>query len=592
MKVAEVVANWIATVNPRVYSICGAGAMHLNDAICHHPDLKVTAMHHEQAATFAAEADSRVSGLPGIVSVTCGPGGTNTITGLAAAYVDSIPLIVIAGQVPVATLHPPELRQMGMNELDLVAMVKPVTKYAVTVKKPEHILHELNWARYLATDGRKGPVFVEIPLDVQAAEFIEDNSSQWCGSCLGRLEIKDSLSINEIIEKLTFAKRPVIIIGNGIRLGRALDECRWLVDRLNIPIISSWGAIDVIPNDHQCYIGRSGVFGDRAGNFTVQNSDLVLAIGTRLSIPQTGYAQDMFAPHAKKIVVDIDCSEATKLPGVYAIQWHAKVFLQRMLAEYDAGANADHNKWLQRCRMWKSKYPVMLPEYRDEKIGVNSYFFVEQLAKHLPDDAIVVTDVGAAFLSTMQSLQVRQGQRLFHSGGVSAMGYGLPAAIGACVAGNGRKVVCLTGDGGLMMNVQELQTISHHQLPIAIFVFANNGYLTIQAMQENHFKRQSISSFESGVSCPDFTDIARAFGIPSESAHDNAELSDWMHMHMTRPHPFLCQIHMPRNQVLKPRVQSRMENGKFIPTPIDDMWPYLEREEMERNRSVKAKVPA
>jgi acetolactate synthase-1/2/3 large subunit len=580
MKVSELVAEWLSTVNTRVYALCGAGAMHLNDAICHHPKLQVIACHHEQAATFAAEADARVSGKPGIVHVTAGPGASNTITGLACAYVDSIPLICIAGQVTTNTLKRDGMRQLGMNEMDMVSIAQPVTKYAVSVNEPEAILWELGYALMIATSGRKGPVFIEIPLDVQSADVDPEKLTKF--NRLSEVPLFSPNDVSGILRSVAEAERPVLIIGNGVRLAGAVEECRRFATELNIPVISSWSASDIVPTDHPCYIGRSGIFGCRPANMTVQNADLILAIGTRLSIPQTGHAQHLFAPNAKKIVIDIDRIEAEKLASAcWAVSADARMFLRLALAEILCFApSIRHATWLARCRSWRDTYPVMLDDYRSETDGVNAYHFVEELAKHLPDDAIVVTDVGAAFIATMQSMPVKKGQRLFHSGGVSPMGWGLPAAIGACVAGGGRKVVCLTGDGGLMLNLQELQTIAHHKLPISIFVFSNNGYMTIQHMQDNHFKRESISSLESGMSLPNFVDVARSFDVEAVKIRkwDSTSLVENTEYACISDKPLLVEVKLPSDQKLLPRVQTKVENGKFIPTPIDDMFPYLDRE--------------
>lgn len=595
MKVSELVADWIASVNPRVYALCGAGAMHLNDAICHHPKLQVIACHHEQAATFAAEADARVSGKPGIVHVTAGPGASNTITGLACAYVDSIPLICIAGQVTKDTmvvkgglihLVGGGQRQIGMNELPMVDLAGPVTKLAVTVDSPKDILWQLGRALVMATSGRPGPVYVEIPLDVQSADVDPEQIDKFFkiaeddGPCVPKIDVVQAL------QAVHNASHPVLIVGNGVRLAGAVDECLSFATGLGIPVVSSWSASDIVPTDHPCYVGRGGIFGCRPANLTIQNSDLILAIGTRLSIPQTGHARHLFANEARKIVVDIDGTEAEKLhrPGDMAIVTDAKTFLKLALPIVQELTWPSRSEWMSTVNGWKRSYPTMKPEYRSEKDGVNAYHFVEELAKHLPDDAIVVTDVGAAFIATMQSMPVKKGQRLFHSGGVSPMGWGLPAAIGACVAGGGRKVVCLTGDGGVMLNLQELQTIAHHKLPISIFVFSNNGYMTIQHMQENHFKRESISSPQSGMSLPRFHGVAEAFGLDPWTIHSPSRMRQAIQDILDCSWPVLCNLQLPENQKLLPRVQTKVENGKFIPTPIDDMFPYLDRETLEKER--------
>lgn len=595
MRLSDYVASWLATVNPRVYTVCGAGAMYLNDAICHHSGLKVLAMHHEQAATFAAEADARVSGLPGIVSVTAGPGGTNAMTGLASAYVDSIPLIVIAGQVKKSTMANADklhtrrghgVRQLGVNELDMVELVRPVTKYAATVFEPAMIRYHLEHAYSSAMMGRRGPVFLEIPLDVQNAEIDPSNYPplhERTGETNQRTHFCSVDDITRCVHMLNEAERPVLIIGNGIHLAGAEDELWQLVDALAIPVISSWNAGDILP-EHPYHIGHCGLFGDRASNFTVQNADLILAIGTRLSIPQIGHAPELFAPNAKKIVVDIDYEEAIKdtLKADLPIGADAKEFIATFRkSAWEAKRIFAWPEWRTQCQEWKAKYAVMLPEYRETKDGVNSYFFMEQLAKHLDDDAIIVTDVGFGFISAMQALPLRGKQRLFHSGGVSAMGYGLPAAIGACFAGGGRQVVCLTGDGGLMFNIQELQTIAHHKLPIAIFVFCNNGYSTMQITQNNHFGREAVSSPTSGVSCPDFESVARSFKFTTWSAHDKRDLDTLFYMALDKgvPGPALAQVYLPEGQVLAPRVQTKMVGGKFAPATLDTMWPPLDEQE-------------
>lgn len=597
MRLADYVASWIAAINPRVYGVCGAQAMYLNDAICNHPDIKFLAMHHEQAATFAAEADARVSGKPGIVHVTAGPGGTNTMTGLACAYVDSIPLIVIAGQVKSTTMANGDMlasrrkhgvRQLGVNELDMAEIVKPVTKYAATVFEPAMIRHHLEQAYSHAMMGRPGPVFIEIPLDVQNAEIDVENYApldQRMFVKTGTYAAKDD-QIARCVTMLNASQRPVLIIGNGIHLSGADDEINHLVDALQIPVISSWNASDIIANDHPCYIGRMGLFGDRASNFAVQNADLILAIGTRLSLPQIGHDAKLFAPNAKKIIVDIDYMEATKdwLRADLPICADAKQFIKSIL-DAIKGTFWRFDTWSEQTQEWKSRYPVMLPEYRDEANGVNSYAFIEELAKHLDDDAIIVTDVGFSFIPAMQSLKLKRGQRLFHSGGVSPMGWGLPAAVGACFAAPGRQIVCLTGDGGLMLNLQELQTIAHHKLPIAIFVFENGGYKTMQMVQEAHFKREAASGENSGVSCPDFVTIAKAFGLYYGESTTQAGLSRWV-SHGSYGTPMMHVVRLDPNEFLAPRAQTRTDNGKFLPTDIADLWPHLDREEYAQNMAV------
>ncbi len=591
MKVAEHIANWIAgltyvgapddsvMVQSRVYGAVGAGAMHLNDAIAHHPGIRFLPMHHEQAASFAAEADARVSGRPGIVHVTSGPGVTNVATGVACAYADSIPMIVIAGQVETRTLMDGSgIRQMGVSEVDGVALMASITKYAACVTDLQDIDSELGYALQMATSGRPGPVYLEFPLDVQGAEL--PTQLPWVPKIAPVRGFE--IDIPRFAKLLRASQRPVLIVGNGVRLAAACTEINRLIDALQLPVLTSWNASDIVPNTHPCYIGRFGLFGDRAGNFAVQNADLVISIGCRLGIPQVGHHPELFAPHAKRIVVDIDPAEATKpyLHPDLAVVADAKEFLTALLASDVPQQAGRWPSWKSRCLQWKVAYPLMRPEYRDSRDGVNAYVFMRELSAHLPEDTIVVTDVGTAFVCSQQALQLNGRQRLFHSSGIAPMGYGLPAAIGACLAGNGRPVVCITGDGGIMFNLQELATIAHHKLPIAIFVLANGGYRTMQVTQGNHFGRESGASPTSGIGYTDIGEIGRAFGVPSFDIHEIADLPI-----ATRPDPgpVLLQIHLAPDQQIMPRVQSRMENGEFVPVRLEDMWPHLPPEEMAKN---------
>ena len=564
MRVSDYIASWIATVNPRVYAVCGAGAMHLNDAICNHPGVEVMAMHHEQACTFAAEADARVSGRPGIVMVTAGPGGTNAVTGIACAFVDSIPMIVIAGQVTAGTMKPPHMRQLGLNELDGTKIVSSITKRAWTVTDPMAVPSTLAEALHEATDGKPGPVWIEVPLDVQCAEIPDQPVIAMSPQPDLRCSRAESEAVSYCTEMLRAAKRPVLIIGNGVREARGCLTC------FGMPIISSWGGADIVDNAHPLYIGRMGLFGDRASNYAVQHADLILAVGTRLSVAQIGHHPQLFAPEATKIVVDVDAQELTKPTTDVGICSDAALFCEALLPSM---TGVCWPEWHERLRRMKIERPTMLPEYREETSGVNAYYFVEEINKRLADDAVVVTDVGVAFIATHQTLRLNGRQRLIHSGGVSPMGWGLSAAIGACRASGGRQTVCLAGDGGMMVNIQELQTVAHHLLPLITFVFVNNGYFTIQAMQKNHFNRLAISSPESGLSCPEFREVGHAFGLPTFEMFTNDDVKDWMDFVMSRKHPVVCVVKITENQVLLPRVQSRLENGKFVPTALDEMFP-------------------
>jgi acetolactate synthase-1/2/3 large subunit len=548
-------------------------------------------MHHEQAAAFAAEADARVSNQIGVVHVTAGPGVTNTVTGVACAWADSIPMLVIAGQVDSRTMlngHHPRERQLGVSEVDAVSIMEPITKWAHTVMEPSNIRQALQRATWLAKEGRPGPVFLEIPLNVQAAEIDPIKLVGYREPAAARSNLDDE--IHDCVEALADAERPVILLGNGVHLAGAEDEARWLLG-LGVPILTSWNASDLVDSNHSGVIGRPGLIGDRAGNFAIQNADVILAIGTRLTIPMIGHSPELFAPNAKIIMVDVDEVEIDKstLHVEQPIVADAKEFLERFVPALRNVSIARWDEWRLQCREWKRQYPVVLPEYRDNQDGVNSYVFIEELAKQIDNDAIIVTDVGTAFVGTMQSMPMTGKQRLFHSSGIAPMGYGLPAAIGAYFASHGkRQIICICGDGGIMFNLQELQTVKHHNLPISIFVLCNDGYLTMQHTQLNHFKRESAASERSGVSCPEFFHVAEAFDIHPDSIAMQQHIGLAIKMALEVCRPTLCSVHMPKGQVLQPRVASRLENGQFVPTDISDLWPHLPREEYERNMSIGA----
>jgi len=579
MKVSEFVANYLASLSQdktRVYAICGAGAMHLNDAICHHPGIDVVAMQHEQAATYAAECEARVTNRIGVVHVTTGPGGSNAITGVACAYVDSIPLLVIAGQVPqdqstvVAHRDNYGLRQAGMNELDVVALMSPVTVYAKTMTEPMMARYDLEKAVYFATHGRKGPAFIEIPLDIQAAEVDPDKLTGFTPEAEQDNADYIADAADAIALRMANAKRPVLIIGNGVRLAGAQDELLRVIDELGCPVVSSWTGSDLVPSDHPFYLGRCGLFGDIPSNYAVQHADTLLCIGTRLSVAQIGHHAKLFAPNAYKIVVDVDANEAKKssVSAQFPVVADAAAFLKAFRPQK---CNQD---WARSRRLARDNTPAY-----DGGGGwqINSYDFCRQLEKHMDDDAIVVTDVGFSFIPLMQTLRLKKGQRLIHSCGVSPMGWGLPAAIGASLS-SGRQVICCTGDGGLMLNIQELLTISERKLPITIFVFANDGYATMRIAQKNHFGRESIAGPASGLSIPAhiLAEVAYSFGFGVMVMGQKAALDEGMHVMLASVkkagYPLFVVLTMPPDQVIAPRVQAKQVDGKFLPVTLTDMW--------------------
>lgn len=569
-----------------IFAISGGGAMHLIDSIGKNEKLNYISAHHEQASAMAAEGYARVKGLPGVCVVTSGPGGTNTSTGVVGAWIDSIPMLVISGQVTSDTLsRGTNLRQFGIQECDNIKYAKDYTKYAVTVTDPKTIKYHLEKAYYEATTGRCGPAWLDIPLDVQGQII---NLDELEGFTTPKIKESQIDNISEIISEIKKATRPVIIYGYGVRLSKSDEELLKFIEMTGIPVISSWTASDIIPTDHDLYVGRSGIMGDRAGNFSVQNSDLVIILGSRMSIPQVGYNYKLFAREAKKVMVDIDIEEINKASLNIDIKVVAdlKNFFKQMF-EYVKVEKIIFEKklsWVKKCQNWKEKYPVCLPEYKDEKGFINSFYFVDYLSSKLSNDAVVVTDMGTSFTCTMQTFKTKKGQRLFTSSGHASMGFGLPGVIGACVANNQQKTIGIDGEGGLQMNIQELQTIATYQLPIILFVINNNGYLTIRSMQQNHFGRLVGSDPTSNVDCPDMEKLAAAYSLDFVRLSNHDELHNNLDYVLNHNKPIICEIMMNPEQPLIPRVSSmKMPDGRVVSKPLEDLFPFLPREEFESN---------
>ena len=595
VKVSDYVFSFIQNLGvEEVFFVSGGGAMHLVDSLADMKNIRHIAMHHEQAAAMAAEGYARISGKPGVALVTTGPGGTNTITGLYGAWIDSIPVVFIAGQVPRSQMIGDSgLRQLGVQESDMVNLVKPITKYAVTVDDPSMIKYHLQKAYHLATTGRPGPVWLEFTLDIQGKitnleelkEFVAEDGDILENDKLLSIQVADCISM---LEK---AERPLIYTGYGIRLAHGEDVFSELVKMLNIPVVCSWTTSDLIPFDHDCFIGRCGIFGDRAGNFSVQNSDLLIILGSRMSIPQIGYNPKVFAREAKRIVVDIDKKELEKksLQPDLAIQNDVKKFMLEMLRQLrEKRTLLEIDPWLKKCRGWKEKYPVVLTSYRNIKDSVNSFYFIDVLSEKLDNKAVLCTDMGTSFTCTMQTFRIKKGQRLFTSSGHAPMGFGLPGAIGACGANNRKKTICISGDGGLQMNIQELQTLVHYKLPIILFLLNNGGYLTIKLMQQNHFGRYVGAEKSSGLSCPDMIKLAKAYGIGAERISNNEELHSKIDNVLAQPGPYICEIMMSETQALIPRISSiKKPDGSIVSQPLENLFPFLDKEEFDQNMIIK-----
>lgn len=592
IKLSDFVMNFIADQGVKhIFMLPGGGCMHLVDSLGKNDRLEFICNLHEQAAAIAAEAYGQYTGNLGVALVTTGPGGTNTLTGVTGAWLESTPCLFLSGQVKRADMRRDrKLRQMGPQEVDIVSMVKPVTKYAVTVTDPQLIRYHLERAIYLAKSGRPGPVWIDIPLDVQAA-MIDENELIGFDYQKEKFDNQNRQlckQVSEFISLLNQARRPVILAGNGIRLANAEKEFLELLEVLNIPLLVSWKIIDIIPDSHELYVGRPGSIGQRAANFAQQNADLILVLGSRLDLTQTGFNHHLFARGAKKIIVDIDKAEIDKfefhidVPVVSDV----KDFINEVLSQRGNIKNVNRAPWIRQCQEWKEKYPVILEEYWQENIGVNTYVLMDILSRALTEkDLIVPGSSGACSEITMQSFSVKKGQRILNTQGLGSMGFGLPASIGACIASGMRRTICINGDGGFIMNIQELETVKRLNLPIKFFILNNNGYGSIRSTQSRFFENRFYGSNEKGgLSLPDICRVAEAFGIRSIRIHNHNELEEKISDILNSDGPILCEIITPENQPTAPKLSSmQREDGTMVSKPLEDLWPFLDRDEFVKN---------
>lgn len=598
MKVSDYIAKKLVDDGiQHVFMITGGGAMHLDDSLGKHPKLQCIFNHHEQACAMAAESYARLTGRIPLVCVTSGPGGTNAITGVYGAYVDSVPMLVVSGQVrydtAVASTGLP-LRQLGDQEIDIVKMISGVTKYAVMVTDPKEIRYHLERAMYLAKSGRPGPCWIDIPMNVQGAMIGEDKLKPYDPAEDAAAEVPPKLSlekVKEIVDRIKTAKRPVILAGSAIRISGGHDIFLKLVDRLNIPVVTAWNAHDNLPDSHPLYFGRPGSVGDRAGNFIVQNSDLLLVLGCRLNVRQLSYNWTTFAREAFKIIVDIDPYELKKptIKPDLPVRADVRELMERMIAVIGAEPLLPKKEWMEWCRVRKEKYPVVLKEYWDRKKLVNPYCFMQALGENLPEGQITVTGDGTACVCSFQAMRIKKDQRLYTNSGCAAMGYDLPAAIGACFGSGRQKIVCLAGDGSIQMNLQELQTVVHHKLPIKIFVLNNRGYHSIKQTQENFFGLPYVGCGpESGVSFPDMERIAGAYRIPFVRCSNHREMDNCIKKTIESDGLSVCEVMLTPDQPFAPKALSqRLPDGRIVSKPLEDLAPFLDREEFKSNMIIK-----
>lgn len=592
MKLSDYVIDFVAEQGvSHVFMLPGGGAMHLNDSLGKHKKVKYVCNLHEQAASIAADAYSQYTNNLGVTMVTTGPGGTNTLTGLVASWFDSIPVLYLSGQVKSSDLSSSrEVRQMGFQEVDTPAIVKSVTKYAVTITEPKTIKYHLQKAVYLAKSGRPGPVWIDIPLDVQAAEIDPEKLEKFVPE-----ESNPTKDITKLaataIDMLNKSKRPVILVGNGVRLSGAINEFLQLIKTLNIPVMTTWKAIDFLAEDHPLYIGRPGAVGQRGANFAQQTSDLILVLGARLDLGQTAYNHKNFAPNAKKIVVDIDPKEISKLETEVhlPVPHDAGLFIRELLKGKNKIDTSKSRPWLSRCKAWQKRYPVLLPEYWKQKKYVNDYVLLETLGECMTaNDLLVPGSSGACSERSMQAFPVIEGMRIFNSQGLGSMGFGIAMAIGGCIASGKKRTVSIEGDGGFIMNVQELELVSRMKLPIKFFILNNNGYVSIQTTQKNYFESRFMASTpSSGLALPEYKKVANAFSIPYVKLSNHKDIKKKIKDILKTKGPVLCEVMVSPDQTTQPRISSKkLEDGKMISLPMEDMWPFLDRSEFNENMKV------
>lgn len=579
------------------FSVVGGGAMHLNDALGHKDGLKVTYNHHEQACAIAAEAYARIDNRIAAVCVTTGPGGTNALTGVLGGWLDSIPMFIISGQVRYDTtaryaLHYTKtpLRAMGDQEYDIVKSVTPMTKYATMIEDPLQIRYALERAWHLATTGRPGPVWIDIPVNYQGS-YIETDDLTGYNPAEDDAFLPPPVSsdlVNKVLNAITQAKRPVIHAGYGIRLSGAYDLFRSVIDKLNIPVVTYWNAIDLIEDEHPLYVGRAGNMGDRPGNWAIQNADLVIAIGTRISIRQVGYNWKTWARAAKVIMVDIDQAELKK-PTLHVdmpIWADAKDFLTQLNSAITQDPVFQNRIWLDACQNWKKNYPVVQPQqWEENESTANVYAFVRYLSEQLPENSLTAVSNGACCVVGHQTYVIKKDSRFANNSAVASMGYGLPAAIGTCIAGGRAETICLEGDGSIMMNLQELQTIITNKLPIKVFLINNSGYHSIRITQSNLFSEHckvGIGEESGDLSFPAFRKIADAFGFPYYEAHSNASMKETVDKVLALDGPVFCEIYTDTEQRWEPKSSTkRLEDGTLVSPPLEDLAPFLPREELK-----------
>ncbi len=610
IKVSDYVSQFLVDNGiTHAFTVTGGGAMHLNDSLGHQKGLTCVYNHHEQACAIAAESYARIHNKIAALCVTTGPGGTNAMTGVVGGYLDSIPMLVISGQVRYDTTARStglNIRAMGDQEFDITKSAAAMTKYAQMVTDPKQIRYCMEKALYIATTGRPGPCWIDIPVNFQGF-YVDTDELDGFDPAEYEAQLAPHVTdeqVDAIIDKIKNAKRPVLYAGNGIRISGGYESFKKVVELLNIPVATGWDSIDEIYDEHPLYVGRGGIMGDRAGNFAVQNSDLVFAIGNRLSIRQVGYNWKTWAREAYVIMNDV-CEDEMKKPTLHVdmpVWADAKELLEKMAARLEKTGEKvfTGNDWIERCQQWKKNYPVVLPKHYEDKNHANVYAFIKELSSRLSEGQVTVVGNGSACVVGSHAYVIKKDQRFIINSAIASMGYDLPAAIGAAVAEHGDKalygrsltddsvkdIILVTGDGSIQMNIQELQTVIHHKMPIKIFLINNQGYHSIRQTQTNLFNKNfvGIGPQSGDLSFPDMSKLAPAYGYPYLSCDDNDKLDETIDKALGMKGPVICEIFVSTEQNFEPKSSTkRLEDGTLVSPPLEDLAPFLDRDEFRKN---------
>ena len=605
MKLSDYVLKFVADLGVKhVFLVTGGGAMHLNASLAGETRLTPICNSHEQAAAICAEGYAKASHGLGVCMVTTGPGGTNAVTGVAGAWLDSTPTLFLSGQVTrpdrmfdAVTGKPLGMRQLGVQEVDICAIVGPITKYAQTILEPNDIRYHLEKAVFLAMNGRPGPVWIDIPLDVQAAPIDETQLRGFDPEEYAHADFLHGTSnvpaeVARVIEAFNACERPLLFAGNGIRLARAEKEFEELRKLLGVPTVATWCAADLVPSDDATYVGRPGSVAARGANFALQNCDFLLAVGVRLDFAITGYAPQNLAREAHKIAVDIDGAELGKLHPYLQqpVCADARDFLTELLKQKSKIKPRSIQAWLDRCADWKTRYPVVTDEHRKAEGLVSIFNLAEVLGTEVSaEDRLVVGNSGSGIEIYLLACPTLHSQRLYHTAGLGSMGYAIPMAIAVAIANPGREVIAVDGDGGFMFNIQELETIHRLQLPIKFFVLNNDGYSSIRASQAAYFGHASIGADKStGLTIPNLSKVGASYGLGTYVIHDQTHLREDVRKVLEMKGPVVCDVNVLPDEVRAPRLQSYQKpDGSFVSKPLEDLFPFLPREEFLANMIVK-----